>query len=75
MNHTQNKEFVNLPSSNTSRNYSHCSHKLNSKQMPHNEFFMQYPLQPKDSTSYDMNGFDIDSRDPHIIESCSNRSK
>ncbi|CAD8166336.1 unnamed protein product [Paramecium pentaurelia] len=78
MNHTQNKEFVNLPSSNTSRNYSHCSHKLNSKyiqQMPHNEFFMQYPLQPKDSTSYDMNGFDIDNRDPHIIESCSNRSK
>ncbi|CAD8112847.1 unnamed protein product [Paramecium sonneborni] len=78
MNQTSNKEFINLQSSNTSRNYSHCSYKQNSKliqQMPHNEFFMQYPFQPKDSTNYDMNGFELDNRDPQNIDSYSNRSK
>lgn len=43
--------------------------------MPHNEFFMQYPFQPKDSNGYDMNGFDIDNGCPNFIESCSNNSK
>ncbi|CAK57569.1 unnamed protein product (macronuclear) [Paramecium tetraurelia] len=78
MNQSPSKEFIILPSSNTSRNYSHCSSRLNSRlsqQMPQNQFNMQYPFQPKDSNSLDMNGLEMESSDPHKMVSCSHQGK
>ncbi|CAD8214817.1 unnamed protein product [Paramecium octaurelia] len=78
MNQSQSKEFIILPSSNTSRNYSHCSSKLipqQTQQMPHNQFNMQYPFQPKDSNSLDMNGLEVESSDPHRMVQYSHQGK
>ncbi|CAD8096941.1 unnamed protein product [Paramecium primaurelia] len=78
MNQTSSREYGNLQSSNSSRIQSNPSIKANQKlhqQMPLNEFIMQYPCQPKDSITYDLNGFDIDIKEHQIFDSYSNRSK
>ncbi|CAK94513.1 unnamed protein product (macronuclear) [Paramecium tetraurelia] len=36
---------------------------------------MQYPCQPKDSITYDLNGFDLDIKEHQVFDSYSNRSK
>ncbi|CAD8107778.1 unnamed protein product [Paramecium sonneborni] len=78
MNQNSSREYGNLQSSYSSRIQSHSTLRANSKlnqQIPLNEFIMQYPCQPKDSITYDLNGFELDLKEPQIFDSYSNRSK
>ncbi|CAD8108276.1 unnamed protein product [Paramecium sonneborni] len=78
MNQTSSREYGNLQRSYSSRIQSNSTFKANSQlnqQMPLNEFIMQYPCQPKDSIIFDMNGFELDIKEPQNLDSYSNRSK
>ncbi|CAK57741.1 unnamed protein product (macronuclear) [Paramecium tetraurelia] len=78
MNQTSSREYGNIQSSNSSRIQSSSLTKAHSKlqqQMPQNEFVMEYPCQPKDSITYDINGIDLDIKEHQILDSYSNRSK